>query len=120
MGGVSQGSRFTLNDPYYPNDVVTISVDGVSKSLTMNSSTDSGSNIENARSQLSSFITSNFSGVTVSSTGISSTTNDDGVSQESQLAFSGAFYPSDAVYVTVDGTQYSVVMNSSNVFYLSD
>ena len=113
MGGVSQESRFTLTGPYYPNDVVTISVDGVSKSLTMNSSTDSGSNIENARSQLSSFITSNFSGVTVSSTGISSTTNDDGVSQESQLAFSGAFYPSDAVYVTVDGTQYAVIMNSS-------
>ena len=80
MGGVSQESRFTLTGPYYPNDVVTISVDGVSESLTMNSSTDSGSNIENARSQLSNFITSNFSGLTVSSTGISSTTNDDGVS----------------------------------------
>ena len=97
MGGVSQKSQFTLTGPYYPNDVVTISVDGVSQSLTMNSSTDSGSNIENARSQLSNFITSNFSGVTVSPICISTTTNDDGISQETQLSFSGAFYPSDAV-----------------------
>ena len=48
-------------------------------------------------------------------------TNDDGVSQEAQLAFSGAFYPTDAVYLSVDSTQYSVVINSytdsgSNIF----
>ncbi|MDA8575300.1 Ig-like domain-containing protein [Alphaproteobacteria bacterium] len=111
MGGVSQQTRITLSGPFYPNDGVTISIDGVSKTLNLNNNTDDGSNIENTRAQVTDFISNNFTGVSVSNSVITSIPNDDGIPQESKISFGGAFYPNDIVYLNIDGVTYNLTMN---------
>ena len=113
MGGIAQQSRINISGPFYPNDGITVSVDGVAKTLVLNSSTDSGSNIDNARTQLSDFVSNNFTGVSVTNSSIATMENNDGVSQSSRLSFEGAFYQNDIVYLNIDGATYSVLMNRS-------
>ena len=49
----------------------------------------------------------------ISSSSLAQAALNTNVSHEAELEFSGSFYPTDEVYITIDGTQHTVTMNAS-------
>jgi Ca2+-binding RTX toxin-like protein len=54
MASQNQIQNIEIMGPFYPNDSVTINIDGIKKTVIMDDNTDNGSNIDNAKNQIDS------------------------------------------------------------------
>jgi flagellin-like hook-associated protein FlgL len=104
---MSQAGNFISNAEFNGANVLTAASTNVStlSNLTSGSLTLNKQNLQTSAETLAA--------ADISSSVLAQAALNTSVSHEAELEFSGAFYPTDEVYITIDGTQHTVTMDAS-------